>query len=282
MSRPTNVAPQRAIAVITSRNAERPRRTARVRRAAPSAFAQHRLQQREVQRQEHVLDDDDPEDEPALGIREPVQFGQQLRDDRRRRDADRARDDQRFLRPPSEREPERQPATEVQREVDRAAIASSDRPPASRSPIENSRPRWKSSRMSPSAASSSRSCGSSTSDDAGRVRPEDDPGEHEERDRRQPDAPAEPGQDPGREERAAERDELVTHGQPTTWRTKRAEVLLAADDDEAVAGAEHLASVRARRSVPTRAGSRRRSSSCGAGSPGRRSCGRPRVSRRAA
>ena len=76
--------------------------------------------------------------------------------------------------------------------------------------------------MSPSAASSSSRCGIVDERDPGRVRPEDDAGEHEERDRRQPDAAPEAREDPGREERAAERDELVTHRrpQPTTWRTK--------------------------------------------------------------
>ena len=71
MSRPTNFAPQRAIAVITSRNATRPRELPEcVERAV--GVPEHRLQQREVQRQEHVLDDDDAEDQPALGVREPV------------------------------------------------------------------------------------------------------------------------------------------------------------------------------------------------------------------
>ena len=45
---------------------------------------------------------------------------------------------------------------------------------------------------------------------------------------------------PGGEERAAERDELVTHVTPTTWRTNARQVLLSADDDESIAGPQHL------------------------------------------
>ena len=54
------------------------------------------------------------------GFGEPVQLDEQLGDDRRGRDADRARDDERLPRPPAEREAEGEAAADVQREVDGA------------------------------------------------------------------------------------------------------------------------------------------------------------------
>ncbi len=97
------------------------------------------------------------------------------------------------------------------------AVASR-RPPASRSRTENSRPRWKSSITSPNVASSPSSSGESTSEIPGVCGPERDAGEHEERDRREPDAAAEPAEQAGEEQRPAERDQRRFH-QPATSAT---------------------------------------------------------------
>ena len=94
--------------------------------------------------------------------------------------------------------------------------------------------------MSPRAASSSRSWGSSTRAMPGVFGPKMIAGDHEERDRRQADAPAEPGEEPGGEERAAERDEVSPTRQLRRRGARKPQVLLAADDDEAIAGLEHL------------------------------------------
>ena len=91
MSRPTHCGPHRASDASARRNAERGAELADHVGGAVRV-ADDRLEQREVEREEHVLDHDDAEDQPALRIGEPAQLGQQLGDDRRRRDADRARD----------------------------------------------------------------------------------------------------------------------------------------------------------------------------------------------
>ena len=87
---------------------------------------------------------------------------EQLGDDGRRRDADRAGDDQRLAPCPSRgRSRTASPPPTLSSEVD-GADAEQLPPPATRSPSENSRPRWNSSRIRPSVASSSRSSGCST------------------------------------------------------------------------------------------------------------------------
>ena len=68
------------------------------RRAGPG---QQRGEQRQVEREEQVLDDDDAEDDRGLGVGQPAQLDEQLGGDRRRRDADRAGDDERLRRCPS-------------------------------------------------------------------------------------------------------------------------------------------------------------------------------------
>ena len=117
--RPTIVAPQRAMAPRVSRNTNA---TSELADCVGGALcvAEHRLEQREVEREEDVLDDDDAEDQAALGVGEPVQLDQQLRDDRRRRDADRAGDHERLAGAPAEREPEHEAAADVEQEVDGA------------------------------------------------------------------------------------------------------------------------------------------------------------------
>ena len=71
-------------------------------------FVEHRLQRGEVDGEEEVLDDHDPEDQARLPVGEAVHLHQDLGDDRRRRDAHRAGEHQRLTRAPAEREPERE------------------------------------------------------------------------------------------------------------------------------------------------------------------------------
>ena len=108
--------------------------------AAPWSSCRIGCNEREVQGEEEILDHDDPEDHARLGITEPPEFDEELGRDRRRRDADCARDDQRFAVAPSEREAEREPAADVGEEEQRAG-ATNRRPPLRSSSTENSRPR---------------------------------------------------------------------------------------------------------------------------------------------
>ena len=68
--------------------------------------AEHGLEHREVEGEEDVLDHDDAEDEPGLGVGEASELDQELGDDRRRRDADGPGDDERLAVAPAEREAE--------------------------------------------------------------------------------------------------------------------------------------------------------------------------------
>ena len=81
--------------------------------------AEHRRERGQVQREEEVLEHDDPEDQLRLGVVQPVQLHEQLGDDRRRRHAGGAGDDERLLGAPADREAEREPGADVEREIDR-------------------------------------------------------------------------------------------------------------------------------------------------------------------
>ena len=93
-SRPTQLTPRPGHRGEGEQEGERLPNCEDAPRRARSASPEHRLQQGEVQREEHVLDHDDAEDQPALRVGQPAQLDQQLGDDGRRRDADGAGDDE--------------------------------------------------------------------------------------------------------------------------------------------------------------------------------------------
>ena len=66
--------------------------------------------------------------------------------------------------------------------------------------------------------------------------PEQDAGDHEERDGRQPDPAPQPGQEPAASERAAEGDELVTHVGADDVRAEAGQILWPTDHHEPVPG----------------------------------------------
>ena len=103
-------------------------------------LAEHRCQRGEVEGEEEVLQHDDAEDQPRLGVGQPAQLHEELRDDGRRRDAGGAGDDERLLRAPADGEAEGQPGADVQGQV-QPGRGQQRAAPSVRSSIENSMPR---------------------------------------------------------------------------------------------------------------------------------------------
>ena len=212
MSRPTHFAPNRATVAITTRNANA-MPSSRTASAGPLESPEHRLQRGEVQRQEHVLDHDDAEDQPALGIAEPAELDQQLGDDGRRRNADRAGDHERFLRAPPQAEPEGDAAADVEAQVhgtDGEQLAA----PVDEVAEGELEPEVEQQQHQTEVGQQLDGVRVVEQRDARRVRTEQDARRHEERDGGQPDASSHPGEDGGGQERRAEGEQLVTHGSP--------------------------------------------------------------------
>ena len=178
--------------------------------AQAGAAGQHRLQGGEVEGEEQVLDDDDAEDQPRLGVGEALQLHQQLGHDRRRGDPDGAGDDERLAPAPTERKPEQETAADVEREVGRAGGEQART--CRRDVVERElQTEVEQQQHQAERGEQLEVMGLVDQADPGRVGPADDAGEHEQRDRRQTDRSPGTGQDRGREEGAAEGDQLVAH-----------------------------------------------------------------------
>ena len=76
--------------------------------AGAVGVAEDGLEQGQVEGEEDVLDDDDAEDQPGLGVGQPAQLDEQLGDDGRRRDADGAGDHEGLPVPQPRARPSRQ------------------------------------------------------------------------------------------------------------------------------------------------------------------------------
>ena len=160
-------------------------------------LAEDRLQQCEVERDEDVLHDDDPEDHPVSGSRDPPQVEHELGDDRRRRRPDHAGNDEDFLLPEPSDQPNTSPAPSSARRRNCSSIAAGV-PRWSSSSMENSIPRWKSRRTrSYDGQDVEIASGPGVLTNPG-VRGPSDPGDDEERDRS-----ADPTRRPARSEQTA-------------------------------------------------------------------------------
>ena len=179
-------------------------------RAGGVGVAEHRRQRRQVEGEEHVLDDDDPEDQRGLGAVEAPRVDEDLGDDGRRRDADGAGDDERLLGPPSEPEADGEAATDVQHQVDRRRRQQPG--PAGRQLVERELdPEGEEQEDQPEPGQQGEVARVVEQHRSRGVRPDDDARHDEEGDGREPDAPTRPGQQSGHEERGTEQDELVSH-----------------------------------------------------------------------
>jgi hypothetical protein len=150
----------------------------------PLLLPEDRLQQGEIERDEHVLDDDDPEDHPGLGIADSAEIEDQLGDDRRRGRPDHPRDDEGLARAPAERPAEHQSGAEVQGDV--RAARPEQAPPAAEQLVDRELdPQVEEQQDQAEDRQQMDRLRVLEHDDARRVRAKDDPGDDEERDRRQ-------------------------------------------------------------------------------------------------
>ena len=173
-------------------------------------LTEDRLQEREVEREEDVLDDDDPEDHPGLGIGDPAKVEDELRDDRRRRRPDHPGDDEDLARPPAERPAEHEAGAEVERDV-RAARPQQTPPTAEEIVDRELDPEVKEQQDQAEHRQQVDRLRVLEHDDSRRMRAEDDSRDDEERDRRKAEAPADASEQPGEQERRSENGELVLH-----------------------------------------------------------------------
>ena len=171
--------------------------------------AEHGLQQREVERQEDVLDHRDAQDGAGLAVAEPAGLDDQLGDDRGGRDAHDPGDHQRLRDPPAEAEAVDQAATDVEDQVDRRRR---HQPAATRDELVEGELEAEVEQQEDESEPRHQLEVVRVADqvDAAGARPEDDAGEHEQRDRGEAEPDAAAGQQPAHEQGAAQRDERVS------------------------------------------------------------------------
>ena len=247
-------------------------------------LTEDRLQEREVEREEDVLDDDDPEDHPGLGIGDPAKVEDELRDDRRRRGPDHPRDDEDLARPPAERPAEHEAGAEVERDV-RPARPQQTAPTAEEIVDRELDPEVKEQQNQAEHRQQVDRLRVLEHDDSRRMRTEDDPRDDEERDRRQAEAAADASEQPGEQERRSQNGELVLHSSKAGVAARRRPCAATPNRSPRLAGTAQGDGARCRWCVSSAASRLERTCSRGSASPttpeGRRAgrCSSPSSSR---
>jgi hypothetical protein len=178
--------------------------------ADPLLLNEDGLEEREVEREEDILDDDDAEDHSGLGIGDPPKVEDELRDDCCGRRPDHPRDDEDLPRTPAERPAEHEAGAEVEGDV-RATCPEQTPSPGEELVDGELDPEVEEQQDQAEHREQVDLLRVLEHDDSRRLRAEDDSRDDEEGDRGKTEPPADAGEQSGEQESRPENGELAVH-----------------------------------------------------------------------